>query len=198
MAFYGCMADESPPEYRFDAENRVVGLLTRYGVSLARLQASDLELLRYWRNHPSIRGVMLDRELITEEQQKKWFASIDNDRNFYSLIVYEGNAIGVTNTKNVDLTTMTGEGGMFIWDEQHHRSIVPFKAAISGMDWMFFEFGLRRMEARVLPTNRKALRYNRMLGYVFDREVDGVLHFHATPESYARQADTIRSLLTEK
>ncbi len=188
------MVDESPPAYRFDEATRIVGSLTRYGVSLARLQASDIELLRYWRNHPSVRNVMLHREIITEEQQKKWFASIDNGLNFYSLVVFEGKAIGVTNTKNVDLATMTGEGGMFIWDKEHHRSIVPFRAAISGMDWMFFEFGLKRMEARVLPTNRPALRYNTLLGYVFDREVDGVLHFHATPESYARQADTVREM----
>ncbi len=189
------MVDESPLAYRFDEATRIVASLTRYGVSLARLQASDIELLRYWRNHPSVRNVMLRREIITDEQQKKWFASIDNELNFYSLVVFEGNAIGVTNTKNVDLATMTGEGGMFIWDKAHHRSIVPFRAAISGMDWMFFEFGLQRMEARVLPSNRRALRYNTLLGYVFDREESGVLHFHATPETYSRQADTVREML---
>ena len=170
---------------------------TRYGVTLIRLAESDLELVRSWRNNPEIRDYMVYREYITEEMQRRWFASINNRNNFYSMIHYEGQAIGLSHTKNVDWSTMTGEGGMMIWSKAHQNSNVPFLAALLGTDWMFNELGMNAIIGRVLKTNKRALRYDRALGYVFDPpDPDSdVLVGRLTPESYERATAGIRAVL---
>lgn len=169
-----------------------------YGVTLSRLAEADLELVRSWRNRPEIRDYMVHREYITEEMQRRWFASINNRYNFYSVIHYDGQAIGLSHTKNVDWTTMVGEGGMMIWSREHQNSAVPFLAALLGTDWMFGKFGLQAIVGRVLKTNKRALRYDRALGYVFetpDPSSETVIG-RLTPESYERATKALRTVLT--
>lgn len=182
---------------RFDFTTRATPPFPKYGVTLCRLERSDLELVRSWRNSDAIAQVMVYRETITPEMQEAWFASIDNANNFYSLIIYKGAPIGMSHVKNVDHATMTGEGGMMIWSPEHQNSLIPFMAAVAGTDWMFFVYGLRRLEGRVLASNKRALRYNRALGYVFDGTENGgeVLTGHLTPELYAAKVDPIRPIL---
>ena len=182
---------------RFDLASRATPPYTKYGVTLCRLEQADLELVRFWRNSDAIAKVMIYRETITPEMQAAWFASIDNANNFYSLIIYDGVPIGMSHVKNVDHETMTGEGGMMIWSLDHQNSLVPFMAALAGTDWMFFVYGLKRLEARVLSSNKRALRYNRALGYVFDGADNGgeVLIGHLTPELYSAKVDPIRPIL---
>lgn len=172
--------------------------LSGYGVTLTRLAESDLELVRSWRNSPEIRNYMVYREYITEEMQRKWFASVNNRNNFYSVIHYDGQAVGLSHTKNVDWTTMSGEGGMMIWSKAHQNSNVPFLAALLGTDWMFHELGMQRIIGRVLKSNKRAQRYDRALGYVFepsDSESE-VLIGTLTAESYERATKHLRAVLT--
>jgi RimJ/RimL family protein N-acetyltransferase len=141
---------------------------------------------------------MVFRDYITEEMQQRWFASINNRFNFYSVIHYAGEAIGLSHTKNVDWDAMSGEGGMMIWSKPHQNSVVPFRAALAGTDWMFGEFGLRTIIGRVLKTNKRALRYDRALGYVFEPDDPNsqTLVGRLTPESYERATAALRRVLT--
>lgn len=54
-------------------------IISKYNIRYIRLQEEDIELVRKWRNHPSITKYMVYREEITPEMQKKWFASINNN-----------------------------------------------------------------------------------------------------------------------
>lgn len=170
---------------------------TRYGVTLTRLAPGDLELLRRHRNSPEIQRYMVYREHIDEAAQRRWFASIDNRHNFYSVIWVDGEAVGVSHTKNVDYETMSGEGGMMIWSAAHQNGMVPFRAALAGSDWMFDALGMRCIWGRVLKTNTRALRYNRGLGYVFDPEdpASETVIGRLTPESYDRATAALRRVL---
>jgi UDP-4-amino-4,6-dideoxy-N-acetyl-beta-L-altrosamine N-acetyltransferase len=191
--------DSSYPARNFDY-TQPAPPYSGYGVTLTRLAASDLELVRSWRNSPEIRDYMVYREYISEEMQRRWFASINNRYNFYSVIHYEGQAIGLSHTKNVDWHTMTGEGGMMIWSKAHQNSNVPFLAALLGTDWMFQQLGMNTIVGRVLKTNKRALRYDRALGYVFDPpDADSdVLIGRLTADSYQRATAGIRVVLTRE
>lgn len=193
------MTLDTYPARDFDY-TQAVPPLAGYGVTLTRLAASDLELVRAWRNSPEIRDYMVYREHISEEMQRRWFASINNRNNFYSVIHYEGQAIGLSHTKNIDWSTMTGEGGMMIWSKAHQNSNVPFLAALLGTDWMFNQLGMNAIIGRVLKTNKRALRYDRALGYVFDApdpDSDVVIG-RLTPDSYERATRGIRDVLTRE
>jgi RimJ/RimL family protein N-acetyltransferase len=168
-----------------------------YGVTLVRLEPSHLELLRNHRNSPEIQQFMIYREHITEEMQRRWFDTVNNRFNHYAVIYYEGEPIGVSHTKNVDLETRSGEGGMMIWSPSHQNTDVPFRAALAGNDWVFDDLGLETLHVRVLASNKRAIRYNRALGYVFDPPAKGsdIVTGRLTQEEHERASKELRRIL---
>jgi UDP-4-amino-4,6-dideoxy-N-acetyl-beta-L-altrosamine N-acetyltransferase len=175
----------------------VISPWSRYGVTFERLGRQHLELLRGWRNDPEIQQFMVYREHITAEMQERWFASIDDLHNFYSVIFHRGVPVGYSHTKNVDYRGRSGEGGMVICSPAHRHGLVPFRAALAGTDWVFDRLGLRQLTGRVLRSNHRALRYDRALGYRFEPPTEGseVLVGTLTVEAYARATATIRAVI---
>lgn len=141
---------------------------------------------------------MIYREEITEQMQRQWWASIDNERNHYTLILYQDRPVGMGHLKNLDLGTMTGEGGMIIWDLQAQSSIIPFLAAAAGNDWSFSN-GIRRITCHVLTSNKRAIRYNKKLGTIFDgEEANGTIKTgYLTAETYYAAIDPLRPYLEQ-
>lgn len=70
------------------------------GIILHRLTEDKIELVRYWRNHSKIQQYMDYCEHITTEQQKRWFAFINNDKNYYFIVEMNGRKIGFVDIKN--------------------------------------------------------------------------------------------------
>lgn len=164
------------------------GDLSGFGISLVRLSLEDIEMVRGWRNDDELRQYMVFRDYISPEQQRKWFESVDNPLNHYSLIVYKGEKVGLTHVKNVDLRSQSAEGGMFITRKDLRNSVFGYRAAIVGSDWCFYELRLKVITGTVLKENRRAIRFNVGLGHVFDPEVPGsdVLTCRLTREAYER------------
>lgn len=139
----------------------------QYGIELRRIKYEDIELIRYWRNHPNIRKYMGYQKKITKKQQKEWFQKIDNKFNYYFLIVMNETPFGVINTKDVNLTDRYAEGGIFIWEEKYINSPYPVMASLILLDFIFNEIEFAELSfVRVLESNIKAQNYNKQLGYV--------------------------------
>ncbi|MDP4280659.1 MAG: hypothetical protein Q8867_00775, partial [Bacteroidota bacterium] len=105
---------------------------SKYGITIHLLKESDIELVRQWRNAPHIKANMEFRENITPEMQKKWFDSINNIHNFYFIIEYKNEKIGLTNGKNLDFENLTGEAGIFIYDKKYYKTSVSAILAVLG------------------------------------------------------------------
>src|ERR1041385_8348137 len=106
-------------------------IIKGFGISLHRLQHDDIELVRQKRNAPNVSSFMEYREEITPEMQEKWFQSINNEKNNYFLIEYNGEKIGLIYAAEIDWEKMiTGNSGIFIWDEQFRKTSVPLAAAL--------------------------------------------------------------------
>lgn len=140
--------------------------LHQYDITLKRVERSDIELIRKWRNHPEIRSTMSYRRNISASQQEKWFDRVNNKLNYYFLIIVDGSYIGVINCKEVNLQEEYGEGGIFIWDENYLNTPYPVFASIILLDFIFnvLKIGDKSF-VRVLPENGKAIAYNRGFGY---------------------------------
>ena len=139
--------------------------ISKYGVSLIRLTEEDLELVRRWRNDDEIKKYMNFQEYITPEMHKKWFESIDNPENFYYIIVYKGDKIGMVNDKNIDWKKKTAEGGLFIWDKRYVNSIVPMKISFLLLEIAYIMLGWNKTYIKVRKDNHRAVEYNKTLGY---------------------------------
>ena len=76
--------------------------ISNYDVSLELLTENKIEMVRQWRNDPKIQQYMEYRETITPEMQKKWFDKLNNGKdNFYFIIQYKGEDIGLINVKDI-------------------------------------------------------------------------------------------------
>lgn len=140
--------------------------INQYGVTLKRITATDLELLRYWRNQQSVKMYMDYREYITPSMQQKWFSSVNNKFNYYFTIEFENKKVGLINAKNFSYDNGFGEGGIFIWDKDYVNSFAAVFSTLCLLNFVFFKVKLCSMShARILKDNDRAIHYNKLIGY---------------------------------
>jgi UDP-4-amino-4,6-dideoxy-N-acetyl-beta-L-altrosamine N-acetyltransferase len=141
--------------------------LKQYGIELKRVEMSDIEMIRLWRNAPEIRSKMAYRKKISASEQVKWFNSVDNKLNYYFLIKVNGESIGVINCKEVNEKDEYGEGGIFIWDKEYMKTPYPVFASLMFLDFIFNELLMGNVSfIRTLKSNDAAKKYNKTLGYL--------------------------------
>ena len=168
-------------------------ILSRYGIRLVRVKPEHLELIRTKRNDPAIRRYMNFRETITCEMQLRWFRSISNAYNFYYLIEYKGEFIGLVNDKNINWELKTSEGGLFIWDQRYIASIVPLLVSLLICEMAFYVLGWDYSIIRVLPDNQRAIDFNLSLGFVRCGEAPGgLLLMKLTRENFEASLQKLR------
>jgi UDP-4-amino-4,6-dideoxy-N-acetyl-beta-L-altrosamine N-acetyltransferase len=140
-------------------------IIRGYGIELTLLAEEDIELVRQKRNSAHVRRHMEYREEITPAMQEKWFRSIDNEHNNYYVITTKGKKVGLINGAEVDWDKHeTGNGGIFIWEEEYWNTLIPVSASLLLTDISFI-VGLERIYIKVLRDNPRAITFNRMLGY---------------------------------
>ncbi len=140
--------------------------LIKYGVTLKRLTEEDLELLRNWRNSSKVNQFMEYREYITREMQLEWFKSINNPKNFYYIIIYKGEKIGMINEKGFDRSgNLTTESGLFIAVEKYKNTFVPVFTSLILLEMSIFFLGGKDSYIRILKNNESSILYNKKLGY---------------------------------
>lgn len=174
-------------------------IVRKYGIELHRLTAEDIELVRVKRNSDPIRHNMFYQQIISEEQQREWFKSISNIHNYYMLIVYKGEKIGLIHGKNVNYNERTAEGGIFIWNEQHWNSFVPVLASIAMIDLTFNILQLYKTFAEVQSSNARSKHYNSELGYkpVSENRNTGKEIYMLTREDHYASAARIRKAVQD-
>lgn len=170
-------------------------IIEKYGIRLCRLKEKDSELVRQNRNADHIRKFMDVQEIITEEMQRKWFHSINNIYNYYYIVEYKGEKIGLINGKNIDFEKRTSEGGIFIWDAKYIGTVIPVIASIVLTDLTFYINNFKKNYAKVLKTNERSSFYNKSLGYVSSNdfpENEQCIYYELTKENYTNHVVPIR------
>jgi len=172
-------------------------IINKYGITLERLTETDIELVRQHRNSELIRKRMFYQKQITEEEQKVWFSRINNDLNYYFLILHKGKKIGLTHGNIVSYEKGISHGGIFIWEPTAMQSHLPIVASVCATDLIFFLVKMKKSMAEVRADNKIALEYNQKLGYKIVEELSNAEKFvlELTPENYLVTAKTIREMV---
>lgn len=144
--------------------NENIQVLQDYGVTLHRLTHDKIEMLRCWRNDPKIQQYMFYRDYITPQMQETWFAKTNNRHNFYFIIEFDGKEIGLINVKDVDYEKLTGESGVFIYDDKYLNSDVAYRAHLVMFDFIYGTLGLKSTYSHIIGDNLRALRFMYFLG----------------------------------
>lgn len=141
-------------------------IIRQYGINLIRIEEKDIELVRQWRNSPMVAAQMEYREYISPEAQKEWFRRINNKYNYYFIIEFEGQQVGLVNAKDCYREQGFGEGGIFMADEKYIGSMAFSFATLCMLNFFIIKAKMaERSRAHVLKTNLKVIQYNKLLGY---------------------------------
>jgi UDP-4-amino-4,6-dideoxy-N-acetyl-beta-L-altrosamine N-acetyltransferase len=139
--------------------------ISKYGVTLKRLEARDLEMVRSWRNAGHVRPYMEYKEYITAAGQQAWFRGLDPSTHIYFIIQKREAQIGVVNLKDVDAALKTAEAGIFIGNTDYLDSMIPVLATISLMEFAFDALKLHTLKAKISSANTKVIAFNQSIGY---------------------------------
>ncbi len=172
-------------------------IIKGYGLELIRLKHEDIELVRNWRNSEHVTRYMEYREHITPEMQEKWFRSIDNIYNNYFVISVNGKKIGLINGSEINWEkNETGNGGIFIWDKDHSKSLDPLRASLLLTDFSFV-LGFERTFIKVLKDNVNGVSYNINLGYELLPGQDNIYNqrYVLTKENYLSKTKKLKEML---
>lgn len=166
-------------------------IIEEYGIKLVRLTHDKIEMVRCWRNDIKISQYMVFKDEITPEMQERWFANLDNEKDYYFIVEYKGFDIGLANIKDFDSKSGEGEAGLFIYDDSFLNSGLSFIVCLCLNNFFFDKLGGKLLNAYILDANRRAIRFNQMLGY---EHYDGQ-YYKLSPENYEQAKNKIKRML---
>lgn len=171
--------------------------IKKYDVILQRLTADKCEMVRNWRNDPKISRYMEYQEYITPEMQMKWFEKINNDQNYYFIIVYDKKEIGLINVKDIDAQNRTGEEGIFIYDDDYLNSDISFRSSLAIDDFCFEDLQLEKIWAHIRKDNKRAITYNQLFGFKLQENQENILNqlYALEKEEYFKKRERIKNIL---
>lgn len=151
-------------------------------VRLKKISVEDIELVRLWRNLDRIRNTMVYKDIITPEQQLRWFNNLSQDSDFYFLIIFNDDPIGLVNLKNVNKSS--AEAGVFIGEESFDGMGYAFVAVFLINYFAFNILHLEKLVATILDENKSAIRFNKSLGYILEKSENGIGNYSLLKESF--------------
>lgn len=169
--------------------------LIRYGLTLKRLSEEDLELLRTWRNSEQVNRYMEFREYITPERHREWFNSINTPDNFYYIIIYKGEKIGMINEKGFErFGNKTSESGLFLSSDKYKNTFVPVLASLTLLEMNFLFLGGKDSYIKILKGNSSSISYNTQLGYTLCNGQEDINNqkYILTRESFLKKTLKVR------
>ena len=135
---------------------------TNYGISLKPLESKDLEIVRYWRNSEKINHYARDKSQISQVQQQEWFEKIDTDENLFFVIVIDDIQVGLIWARDVHNICETG---FYIYEDRFLNSIYSYKIVTVLHKILFDEVCVSEIYCDILDDNKRAIRFNKSLGF---------------------------------
>ena len=172
-------------------------ILSQYDVRLIRVQAEHLSLILRWRNNDWVRKNMFVQDILKEKDQLAWFNSINNASNYYFIIEYLGEKVGLIHAKNFSEEDGIGEGGIFIGEYDYLETWASVMASICLLNFIFAKTNINRSMVRVQAHNRRAISYNLKLGYKIDFEDANELRMILYKEDFLNKTSVLKSVLSK-
>ena len=172
-------------------------ILSQYDVRLIRVQAEHLTLILRWRNNDWVRKNMFVQDILKEKDQLAWFNSINNASNYYFIIEYLGEKVGLIHAKNFSEEDGIGEGGIFIGEYDYLETWASVMASICLLNFIFAKTNINRSMVRVQAHNRRAISYNLKLGYKIDYEDANELRMILDKEDFLCKTTLLKSVLSK-
>lgn len=168
-------------------------IIRKYNIELHRLTVEDLELVRHHRNSAAIQSKMFFQNHISAIDQLKWFESINNLNNYYFIIYWKGEKVGLIHGEILSLSEKITTGGVFFWNQNILSTYIPVCTSVIMADLTFLILDMDCSTAVVRDDNSIALKFNQSLGYTISKAESGKIHLSLSKDDYL--ATKVRQLV---
>jgi len=135
-------------------------------IELVGLTEEDIELVREWRNSPEVSQYMYTEDIITKEQQEKWFRKTQQEeRSKYWMIKYDGNKIGVANIADIDRRNSKCYWGFYLGNTSIRGKGIGAKVEYNVLKFVFEEMHLNKLCGEVFSFNEKVVKMHEKFGF---------------------------------
>ncbi|MCB9191217.1 MAG: GNAT family N-acetyltransferase [Flavobacteriales bacterium] len=167
--------------------------LSRYGIVLETLTSDHLEMVRLWRNQEFVRCNMQFKDLLSREDQEKWFSQLNQNRNLYWVIRTHDYPIGLIHIKELDDECTVGEAGIFIGEPSYLDMPQSILAILFMMEMAFLALGLKRLKAKIRSGNQHAISFNSKLGYQLEPgQPEGFQYYTVNSDGFMGATEQLR------
>ena len=169
--------------------NHLVG-----GSFIRQMKTSDLQLVRQWRNHPSVRSCMFNQNEISQDEHEQWFLDRSSQHNqFLLLFENQGKPQGFIsfNVRN----NLEADWGFYKTPDSPQGT--GKLLCNYALDYAFKKIGLRKVNAQVIQYNQSSLTFHQKLGFLEEKTVKGghsnssnfydVIHFSLLSKTWLKR-----------
>lgn len=144
-------------------------------LKLTKISIEDLELIMNWRMKPEITKYMYTDPILTLENQKKWFDSIQNDNSVkYWIIEYNQVKIGLINLYDIDYKNRRCSWAYYIGDTSFRGKGIGTMLECNIYDYVFNILELNKLSCEVFSFNEKVIFIHKKFGSI----IEGILKQH--------------------
>ena len=128
------------------------------------LRASDLNIVRTWRNHPSVRRFMYNQHEIQPAEHSCWFerAAADPDKHLFLFERGEQPA-GFVSFTIVDRRAKRAEWGFYLAPDAAPNSGCAL--GLTALSYAFGSLDLHKVCGEALAYNQRSIRFHERLGF---------------------------------
>lgn len=134
------------------------------GIHFRKLTYSDLEIVRTWRNKPSIHQNFINKTYISATQQKLWFEKIQKTNDIYYIVEYLEKPVAIFYLTNLDNTAKKAEPNGFIGEEKILKTHIAGKILIEFFKIAFNTLNLEELNGKILKSNHSFIDIHKKFG----------------------------------
>lgn len=133
----------------------------------------EIELIRTWRNHPTVQSNMYTRHNITAKEHIEWWEKIQQSASDKYLMYELDNApMGIVGFTNIDMTTFNSSWAFYASPDAAKG--IGAKMEFLALDYAFDKLGIHKLSCEVLAFNASVIKLHKKFGFT---ETD-TLHKH--------------------
>lgn len=140
---------------------------------LRLIESSELEIIRSWRNDPSIRKNMYSRHEISADEHARWWKKIsEREDQKYFMYEYLGVPYGVVSFNSIDRVNSNSAWAFYASPSSPKGT--GSRMEFLAIDYVFHELKLYKLYCEVLDFNSAVIKLHQKFGF----QVEGVFRQH--------------------
>ena len=134
-------------------------------IKLRKLELTDIEKVRNWRNSKEVASFMYNETYITEENQLIWFNNIDWEKSMYWIIEYNNLDLGLASINSIDKALQSCYWAFYLGDTSVRGAGIGAKVEYNVLCYVFDELKLNKLRCEVFASNEKVIKMHEKFGF---------------------------------